>query len=242
MRRIFFDIDTQIDFCTTYGNLSVTSTDDIAITRCKRLVAHACEEHNLIIGSVDTHHYDSWEFYTNPNLGPKGEKPNFKPHCVKGTTGWNKLQGTLVERYRYIPDYLISDPNWAQIIPPDIQAIYLEKNEYSLFTNPNTLSILAHYILKPVRSLDSKEQIEFVVFGVATEYCVKAAAIGLHNWIKGVGLEEQAKVILVKNAIAGVKLEDAEKAITEMEEAGIKMVEAKEYIGEDIKPMTKHKK
>lgn len=55
-------------------------------------------------------------------------------------------------------------------------------------------------------------------------------------------MAEHSKVILITNAIDGVRIEDAEKAIEEMKEAGAVMVEAKEYIGDDPKPMIKHKK
>jgi len=57
-----------------------------------------------IIGSVDSHAWDAWEFASSEARGPNGEKPGFPDHCVKGTPGWLKVTGTLPPRFRFLPN------------------------------------------------------------------------------------------------------------------------------------------
>lgn len=67
---------------------------------------------------------------------------------------------------------------------------------------------------------------EAVVYGVATDYCVKAAVLGL--------LKLGIKVQVVEDAIAGVDLNkgDVANAIKEMKEAGAIFIKTEEIVNE----------
>src|SRR5215510_729857 len=99
--RVFVDVDVQRDFCEETGALHVKGSPNEVF---RRLTAYALAHKIPIVGSVDSHAWDAWEFASNDVTGPKGAKPNFPDHCVKGTHGWLKVDGTLPPRFRFIPN------------------------------------------------------------------------------------------------------------------------------------------
>ncbi|HLH04600.1 MAG TPA: cysteine hydrolase [Bryobacteraceae bacterium] len=82
MKTVFFDVDTQLDFLFPAGALYVPGAELIApalaaLTRFAR-------EHSIpIVSTLDTHREDDPEFR------------QWKPHCVRGTQGWQKYAPTL---------------------------------------------------------------------------------------------------------------------------------------------------
>ena len=85
-------------------------------------------------------------------------------------------------------------PNDAAFKLPDEifsnQQIVLEKQTLDVFDNPHTRTIVDRL----------GKNVEYAVFGVVTEYCVRFAAKGL--------LEHGRKVAIVKDAIETLKQED----------------------------------
>jgi nicotinamidase/pyrazinamidase len=213
MNRVFVDVDTQHDFCAPGGALFVSGAP-AAMAPCARLVRAAVATGAPLVGSVDSHAHDAWEFATNPYLGPKGEKPNFPPHCVKGTPGWLKLPETLPERFYFVP--VIPDEGAAGRIPAGTQAIYFEKEVYSLFANPNAARVLD--------AVAPSGPVEFVVFGVATDYCVRAAALGLVEWIRERPARAGSRVVVADDAIAAVVPAGGVAACAEMQAAGVALL------------------
>ncbi|CAB49891.1 nicotinamidase [Pyrococcus abyssi] len=80
-----------------------------------------------------------------------------------------------------------------------------DKEAYSGFEGTNLDKILKEKGVKRV-----------YVCGVATEYCVRATALD--------ALKHGFEVYLLRDAVKGIKPEDEEKALKEMEEKGIKIV------------------
>ncbi|MEL7367398.1 MAG: isochorismatase family cysteine hydrolase [Myxococcota bacterium] len=165
--RLFVDVDTQYDFCDPNGALFVSKAPAI-LDNVRRLIRASTTKNELLVGSVDSHNYTAWEFAANG--GP------FPPHCVKGTPGWLKMPGTLPERAVFVPDLLRSKHD--DVVPTDASAVYFEKEVYSMFANPEAEPLIDHLLAR--RSLD-RGSVSAIVFGVATDYCVKAAAEGLHD-------------------------------------------------------------
>ena len=162
MIPLFVDVDTQRDFCDPSGALFVPGAPAI-LDAVRALVGRAVATGHLLVGSVDTHDFTAWEFAANG--GP------FPPHCVKGTPGWLKMQGTLPERAVFVPD--VAGRSEAAPIPEGAQAVLFEKEVYSLFANPAAEPTLDALLAR--RGL-GRGDVEAVVFGVATDYCVQAAA------------------------------------------------------------------
>jgi len=148
---LFWDVDTQIDFVHPEGKLYVPGAEQI-IPNVQHLNTFAAEGGIPIVSSTDAHLQSDPEFSQYP------------PHCLIGTTGQQKVSGTLLPR-RYIV------PNRKVELPEDIgsyQQIIIEKQDVDVFTNPNIDALLA--------MLGKRE---IILYGVVTEICVDRAARGL---------------------------------------------------------------
>ena len=89
--------------------------------------------------------------------------------------------------------------------------VYFEKQSYDIFTNP-----AFDFFLKMA---DVREA---VVYGVATDFCVKAAVLGMQK--RGV------QCCLVTDAIKGVFPDKTKEALEEMARAGAKFVTTKDVL------------
>ena len=215
MSDIFVDVDVQHDFCAGDGALPVPDSPNAMF---RVLTEHAVAAGIPIVGSVDSHAYDAWEFASNDNLGPNGENPQFPDHCVKGTPGWLKISGSLPPRFRFVPNVETLPINGLvdELTSRATQALYFEKEVYSLFANP-----LAEPLLRAM--IDRLTQPRFIVYGVATDYCVKAAALGLR--------ERGYHTTLLTDAIAGITVAGVEQALDEMRAAGVTMTTVADVTG-----------
>jgi nicotinamidase/pyrazinamidase len=148
---LFWDVDTQFDFMYAAGKLYVPGAEAI-IPNLQRLTSFAAQHQISIIASTDAH------LSTDPEFN------QYPPHCLKGTPGQKKVEGTLLPQYFTIPNRKIDLPRDLSRYPQTI----LEKQTVDVFTNPNTEALLT-LIGKP----------EIVVYGVVTEICVDHAARGL---------------------------------------------------------------
>ena len=199
--RLYVDVDTQFDFCASDGALFVAGAPAI-MNNVRRLVETAVAREELVVGSVDSHNFTAWEFEANG--GP------FPRHCVKGSPGWLKMPGTLPERSVFVPDLLQSDH--ATVVPEGATAVYFEKEVYSMFANPEAEPLIDHLI--QTRGL-ARHEVEAIVFGVATDYCIKAAAEGLRD--RGFGVR------VVTDAIAAVGEDTGAAALAHMKTIGCRL-------------------
>ncbi len=212
---VFVDVDVQHDFCDPGGALYVKgSPNDLY----RALTRHAVERRIPILGSVDSHAWDAWEFASSETRGPNGERPGFPDHCVKGTPGWLKVPGTLPPRFRFLPN--VAEAPMAPVVDEMLrgatQAVYFEKEVYSLFVNPLAERFVADLVSR------AGGQHEFVVYGVATDYCVKAAALGL--------AERGYRTALITDAIAGITPEGTRAALDQMAAAGVRLTTSGEVL------------
>lgn len=214
--KVLVDVDVQHDFCDPTGSLFVPGSPN---DRFRSLVRWAVAGGARIVGSVDSHAWDAWEFASSTTRGPNGEKPGFPDHCVKGTPGWLKVAGTLPARFRFLPN--VPDAPMGDVVGEllrgETQAVYFEKEVYSLFANPLADRFLRSY----VTMLPSPP--ELFVFGVATDYCVKAAALGL--------AERGYRTALLTDAIAGITPEGTAAALEAMTAAGVRLTTSAELLG-----------
>ena len=180
MYRILVDVDTQADFMNEDGALFVDAPEGTR-EAIRRLLMEATfkgigQTYQAVIGSVDSHSYDSEEF--GANGGP------FPAHCVKGTPGWLRVNHEYPTRTRFValpgPDGLGAEADrWAGDLAAEAAdgvGIYFEKEVYSLFSNPIAYDIVAALVEK----LGGKDNVVFDVIGYCTGgYCVDAAVKGL---------------------------------------------------------------
>ena len=217
-KTIFYDVDTQNDFMNEDGALYVLGAEEIKPI-LKEITDYARENNYPILGSVDRHFEDDAELKRNG--GP------FPDHCMDGTFGQKKIDEINVKTY-FIENYgePICQENagiyyWngedtTNRIKKGFQ-VYFEKQHNDVFTNESF-----RFALKRMGTERA------IVYGVATDYCVKAAAIGM----KKRGID----VYVLEDAIKGVVPETTEQAIKEMKEVGINFVEFSD-IDEILKEM-----
>ncbi len=193
-KTVFVDIDTQFDFMNPKGSLYVRDAEEI-IDNLRRLFNYAKEHKIKILSSIDAHKVDDPEFKI------------FPPHCVKNTPGNQKIEATKFKNNIIIE-------NVKQGINEDIlnyEQIIVESQSFDIFDNTNTDKILVQ--------LDASD---CVVFGVATDYCVKAAALGL--------IRRGYKVSLVTDAVKAITREGEKEALKEMKDAGTVFVSTQNII------------
>ncbi len=190
MNQIFFvDIDTQRDFMLPSGALYVPGAEKL-IPKLRRLFDFARKNDIFIMSSVDAHTPDDPEFQ------------QFAPHCVRGTDGQRKLDETLLPRPLVLENRPI-DRNLVEAVKKHAQII-IEKQKFDVFSNPVTEKLL--------RALPTHA----IVFGVATDYCVRAAALGLRSLA--------VKTAVVNDAIRAVAPDTEQKAVEEMRRAGVEFI------------------
>ncbi|AKT40763.1 cysteine hydrolase family protein [Chondromyces crocatus] len=216
--RVFVDVDVQNDFCLETGSLYVKgSPNDLY----RRLTAHAVARGIPILGSVDSHAWDAWEFGSNDVPPPEdATKPNFPDHCVKGTPGWLKVEGTLPPRFRFlpnVPEAPLASVALDELLQGKTQGVYFEKEVYSLFINP----LADPFVRDLVAATETPP--EFFVYGVATDYCVRAAALGL--------AERGYRTALIEDAVAGISPEGVARTFDELRSAGVRITRSTEILG-----------
>jgi nicotinamidase/pyrazinamidase len=189
-RVVFWEVDAQADFMLPGGKLYVPGAEKI-IPNIQRLVNAARETHTLLVSSADAHSERDPEFQKFPS------------HCVKDTPGARIVPEGLTKR-------VFTVPNQASFsLPPrilDYEQIVLQKQTLDVFDNPHTAKI--------VKRLG--EGVDYFVFGVVTEYCVRCAARGL--------LESGSKVSIVEDAIESLKPEDEMATLDELAAMGARLL------------------
>lgn len=178
MSLVFLDVDTQIDFIMPEGALYVKGAEELLPVY--EQISHFAVDHGIpVLASADAHDENDPEFR------------QFPPHCLKGTKGQLKVPQTL-------PDLFYVHENDGASVEEDLfkfnHALF-EKQTFDVFSNPKIEAYLKRWQAQTV-----------VVYGVATDYCVKAAVESL--------LERRYRVWLLTDAIKAVQPEK-EKAILE---------------------------
>ncbi len=193
---VFMDIDTQIDFMERAGKLYVPDAEEI-IPNLVRLMEYAQEQKIPVLSSADAHTPDDPEFEVWP------------AHCVIGTRGQRRIRETLLPGAKTIssaPGRFEPPEHWpAQMI--------VEKAAYDTAANPKFDGIL--------EALGARR---YVVFGVATEYCVRADVLSLR--------QRNKPVEVVVDAIKAISEEDGHRALDEMVAAGASLVRTSDVVGQ----------
>ncbi|RLA85786.1 MAG: amidase [Deltaproteobacteria bacterium] len=195
-------VDLQGDF-TEYkgGSLAVPGTDRHYIEKVQEVTERFKLWGALIIGTQDWHPPDHVSFYTN-HPGKKafevieiqGRKQTlWPPHCIQGTEGArilidNNLFRAVVQKGR--------DPRF---------------DSYSGFQDDGGNRTELDTILK----INGVKRL--IVYGLATDYCVRATAVDA----RGLGYE----VFLLKDLCRGVAPDTTAMALEEMARTGIKILE-----------------
>jgi nicotinamidase/pyrazinamidase len=180
----FWDVDTQNDYMLPQGRHYLKGAEGIR-PALKRLYAFARKARLPVIASADA--------YSPSDARLK----DLTEHCVRGSDGQKKVPETRFARPVVVPNDRRVD---APALRPGMQVI-LEKIHHDAFSNP------------AARVLVEKSGIDrWAVFGVATDFGVRLAALGL--------LKLGKEVTVVSDAVHGVSEEGSRQALMEMQAAG----------------------
>jgi nicotinamidase/pyrazinamidase len=165
---IFWDVDTQKDFLTPGGRLYVRGAEKI-LTNLHELTVWAGAHQIPLISSACAHRPG------DPELKTYGE------HCMAGTPGQQKVPETLLPSRFTVPSHQIELPHVKLF-----QQIIIEKQQFDVFTNPNTDQVVQQF----------GSRLLILLYGVTTDICVTHAANSL--------LERGHRVELVTDAVAAL--------------------------------------
>lgn len=197
-KTVLWEVDAQADFMLPGGNLYVPAAEKI-IPGIARLIKAGTETGTLIVSSADAHTQNDPEFQ------------KFPPHCIAGTPGAQIIPEGLTKGFRTLPNDASSE------LPKDVlnfPQLILEKQTLSIFDNPKTAVLVERL----------PADAEYIVFGVATDYCVQFAAKGL--------LDRHRKVSIVKDAIEALSPEAARKSLDELRSQGARLITTDEALAE----------
>jgi nicotinamidase/pyrazinamidase len=171
--KVFFDVDTQLDFMVPGGALYGTGAERL-VPVIATLNRYAGDHKIPLISTTDAHPENADEFRIWP------------PHCVAGTFGQQKPTATLLATRATLP----YDPAFA-ITGLDSAAsqIIIEKNDLDVFTNPHFPALLSKLGVT-----------ECIVYGIFIDYCVKCAITGLLRAGKQVSLVTDAAASISQEA------------------------------------------
>lgn len=198
MKTVFFDVDTQLDFVYPAGALAVPGAENI-VESLTELTRFAASNHIQIISTMDAHSEDDPEF------------KSWKPHCVVGTAGQQKVAATLLNQ----PLVISSRPGAIEAVRDHISGstqIIIEKQHIDCFTNPNLIPLL-----------DALGTEQYVVYGVVMEVCVQRAASGLLK-------RGRAQVQLVTDAVKSLKASDEKQFLEQFRAEGGLAVKCNEVL------------
>jgi nicotinamidase/pyrazinamidase len=186
---IFFDIDTQYDFLDREGALFVTDSESI-FGNLERLLRFAGEKQITTISTRCAHQPGDAEFEI------------FPPHCIEGTRGAGRVFADLPALPRHIIE-INAQPTPGEKLLPGTHYI-VKKNVFDPFSSPWLCSW---------RDSGELRGRKCIVFGVATDYCVRDAALGL--------TQAGAFVTIVEDAVRGVAPESTAAALNKFKKAQI---------------------
>jgi nicotinamidase/pyrazinamidase len=202
-KTVFWEVDAQADFMLPGGKLYVPGAER-RIPNIERLVKAAIDTGTLLVSSGDAH----------PEGDPEFER--FPPHCLRGTSGARIIPEGLAPNFSTIPnDSTGKLPRQVLSFPQ----VVFEKQTLDVFDNPHASELVD---LLPADA-------QYVVFGVVTEYCVRAAAKGL--------LERGRKVAIVKDAIETLSSDAGRESLAELQSLGARLITTDEALAQVRAPV-----
>src|SRR5438045_3414441 len=140
-RVIFWDVDTQYDFMNPDGKLYVPRAQDI-IPNLKRLTDYAHSRGIRVVASADDHVMGHLEISDKPDW-----KSTFPPHCMRGTSGQEKIPETALRDPLVIEPARTDPKALADRVRAHKGDILFHKHRFDVFTKDNVTTV--HDVLEP---------------------------------------------------------------------------------------------
>jgi len=159
--RVFWDVDTQVDFMLPEGKLYVSGAEAL-VPKLARLTRYAHTNGIRIVASSDNHDLRDEEISGTPDF-----KSTFPPHCLRGTAGQARILETQLRNPLIIEPEQAADRVLAKLAQHDGDLLF-HKRYFDVFTNPNVLPVLKALQIADV-----------ILYGVALDVCNRYAVEGL---------------------------------------------------------------
>lgn len=202
-RLVFWDVDTQYDFMRADGRLYVPGAEEI-VPVLRALTDFAHEHRVLVVASADDHQVSDPEISDTPDF-----RTTFPPHCMRGTPGQRKIPETALREPLVVEPELLDPGALAHRVLAHRGDVLLHKHALDVFSNANVPALL--------RTLDPRV---VVLYGVATDFCVRLALEGLLRQLPRVEL------YLVSDAVRAINEEEGTRLLADWEQRGVRPVES----------------
>ena len=204
--RVFWDVDTQVDFMLPAGKLYVPGAETIA-GNLARLTDYAHGSSIRIVASSDNHDPDDEELSDAPDF-----RDTFPPHCLRDTPGQARIPETA------LADPLVVEP---EDDPSDILArlsghagdILFHKHYFDVFTNPSVAPVV-----------EALSVSEVVLYGVALDVCNRYAVEGLLRRFPRIA------VAVVVDAVRALAEDDRDTLLGEWSARGVTLVTTSDVV------------
>lgn len=197
---VFFDIDTQYDFISPQGKLSVPGADSI-LDNISAVRRFALDNGFSIVATMDYHCTDNPEISLEPDF-----KITFPPHCMAGEPGAERIGYLGNLNIDYIEVGQTDEGAVKKFIEKEQFHIVIRKDSVNPFDSPNVVKLFG--LLKPKTVF---------VFGVALDVCV-------YNAVKGLKQYSDAAVYVIKDAVKGLGIIPDEQVYREFKQMSVKPI------------------
>ncbi|MFA5797849.1 MAG: isochorismatase family protein [Candidatus Woesearchaeota archaeon] len=217
---LFWNVDTQYDFMRNdeayHGKLPVLNAHCIE-SNLEKITAYATRHAVRVVNTGDLHDKNSTELSDNPDY-----ITTFPPHCIRGTLGAEYVPA-VAPKDAYIIDW--KDESIDTALLRKSRNIIIYKDAFDAFDsargNRHTKNIVGE--LRPET---------VVIYGVATNYCVRFAVEGFIQYAKR-EREHDGRAInlyVVKDAIKEIPMNNLQKLLEEWSTRGVQYISTNELI------------
>jgi nicotinamidase/pyrazinamidase len=206
---IFWDEDTQYDFIYPDGKLYVPGAEQI-IANLERLTRCAHEHGVPIIDIMCDHTEEDAEISAHPDF-----QTTFPPHCLRGTPGQRLIDATAPRQ----PLFFDSRPHARAEVEALVRAhrgeFVIKKQTLDPFSNPALPFVLE--LLDPQM---------VVVYGVATDFCVNEAVLGLRA--------RGRRVCVVRDAVKEITADGGRRCEMQWRQGGVQLVTTADVVEQRV--------
>lgn len=205
--RVFWDVDTQVDFMRPDGKLYVGGAETI-VSNLAALTRFAHDGGVRIVASSDNHDPTDDELSDAPDFSH-----TFPPHCLRGTPGQARIAETELR------DVLVVEPEDPRAtvlerLEGHAGDILFHKHYFDVFTNPN---------VEPVVNALGVDEV--VLYGVALDVCNRYAVEGL------LSRHPEIALTVVTDAVRAIDEDNRDDLLGDWQSRGVSLVGTEEVVG-----------
>ena len=205
---LFWDVDTQVDFMDPSGALYVPQAEEIVESLAA--LTSAADRFSLpVLASADDHEEIDAEISLTPDFDR-----TFPPHCMRGTPGAARVPETSQTWTLELSHEPVPDEALAAAARAAAPRVLVHKKQLDVFSNPNVDRLLEE--LNPAR---------VVVYGVALDFCNKAA-------VEGLLARQVPHITVLTDATRPISAEDGRRLLDEWRRGGVELTTTTDLLAE----------